>query len=584
MLNIKSIVIRNFMSIGNVSQSINFTEHDLILVLGENMDLGGDGSKNGTGKTTIANAISYALFGSAITNIKKDNLINATNMKNMVVTLDFELNGISYRIERGRKPNIFKFFKSGQETQPTGTDEAQGENRNTQEEIEQIIGISHDMFKHIVALNTYVEPFLSLKANDQRIIIEQLLGITKLSEKADLLRKDISISKDLIKEEEFKINAAIASNKRINDNISQLKIKSNNWIQSHNNKIVELESAINLLLELNINQEIQLHIDVKEYNDMIREYQLLHKEIIGHTNEISNINKNIQKLEHTLSKHNADTCPRCKQLVDEETHNRLRVEDQDELDVLKDKLAELIVAKDAAQSLIELLPNIANPDTPFYSTLSDAYNHKTSLETLGNDLVRESELVNPYLEQIEMLESNSIQSIDYSKLNELTIFRDHQDFLLKLLTNKDSFIRKKIIDQNLTFLNQRLGTYLNDMGLPHTVKFKSDLEVEISLFGKDFDFDNLSGGERTRLILSLSWTFRDVYENMNNQINLLFVDELIDGGLDTVGVESSLSILKNMTRISKRNIFLISHKEELVSRVPNILKVIKEGGFTTFNN
>ena len=183
-----------------------------------------------------------------------------------------------------------------------------------------------------------------------------------------------------------------------------------------------------------------------------------------------------------------------------------------------------------------------------------------------------------------MLESNSIQSIDYSKLNELTIFRDHQDFLLKLLTNKDSFIRKKIIDQNLTFLNQRLGTYLNDMGLPHTVKFKSDLEVEISLFGKDFDFDNLSRGERTRLILSLSWTFRDVYENMNNQINLLFVDELIDGGLDTVGVESSLSILKNMTRISKRNIFLISHKEELVSRVPNILKVIKEGGFTTFNN
>jgi DNA repair exonuclease SbcCD ATPase subunit len=162
--------------------------------------------------------------------------------------------------------------------------------------------------------------------------------------------------------------------------------------------------------------------------------------------------------------------------------------------------------------------------------------------------------------------------------------KDHQEFLMKLLTNKDSFIRKKIIDQNLTFLNHRLAHYLTDIGLPHTVKFKSDLEVEISMYGKEFDFDNLSRGERTRLILSLSWAFRDVFESMNDKISLLFIDELVDNGLDTSGTEAVLKILKEMARGGNKNIFLISHRDEFVTRIPNILKVVKEGGFTTLES
>jgi ABC-type multidrug transport system ATPase subunit len=112
-------------------------------------------------------------------------------------------------------------------------------------------------------------------------------------------------------------------------------------------------------------------------------------------------------------------------------------------------------------------------------------------------------------------------------------------------------------------LNARLEHYLDLTGLPHKVKFQSDLNVEIREHGRDLDFDNLSRGERTRLILGLSWSFRDVYESLNSSINLLFIDELIDNGLDPSGVESSLAVLKHMTRESSRNIFLISHKDEL---------------------
>jgi DNA repair exonuclease SbcCD ATPase subunit len=158
------------------------------------------------------------------------------------------------------------------------------------------------------------------------------------------------------------------------------------------------------------------------------------------------------------------------------------------------------------------------------------------------------------------------------------------DFLYKLLTSKDSFIRKRIIDQNLAFLNKRLQLYLDKTGLPHQVVFQNDLTVEITELGRDLDFDNLSRGERNRLILSMSWAFRDVWESLYQSINLLFIDELVDNGLDAAGVESALSVLKKMSRERNKNIYLISHKDELSSRVNNILKVIKDNGFTSYSN
>jgi ABC-type multidrug transport system ATPase subunit len=122
------------------------------------------------------------------------------------------------------------------------------------------------------------------------------------------------------------------------------------------------------------------------------------------------------------------------------------------------------------------------------------------------------------------------------------------------------------------------------MGLPHTVVFQNDLNVEITQLGQDLDFDNLSRGERNRLILGLSWSFRDVWESLYQNINLLFIDELVDNGLDASGVENALGVLKKMARERKKNIFLISHKDELIGRVNNVLKVIKENGFTSYSN
>jgi ABC-type glutathione transport system ATPase component len=219
----------------------------------------------------------------------------------------------------------------------------------------------------------------------------------------------------------------------------------------------------------------------------------------------------------------------------------------------------------------------------FYDKEEDAIKHQTNLTNLQTQLVSKAAEVDPYVEQIDDMQNQALQEVNYDTLNELTRLQEHQEFLLKLLTSKDSFIRKKIIEQNLSYLNNRLTYYLDRIGLPHTVVFQNDLTVSIEELGRELDFDNLSRGERNRLILSMSWAFRDVFESLYQPINVLFIDEMIDNGLDTQGVESALALLKQMSRERHKSIWLVSHRDELAGRVENILKVVKENGFTSYN-
>jgi ABC-type glutathione transport system ATPase component len=219
----------------------------------------------------------------------------------------------------------------------------------------------------------------------------------------------------------------------------------------------------------------------------------------------------------------------------------------------------------------------------FYDREEDAIHHRSSLAALEKQLEGKSAETDPYREQISDMQGQALQVVTYDTLNALTRLQEHQDFLLKLLTSKDSFIRKKIIEQNFSYLNQRLTYYLDRIGLPQTVVFQNDLTVSIEELGRELDFDNLSRGERNRLILSMSWAFRDVFESLYQPINVLFIDEMIDSGLDTQGVENSLALLKQMSRERHKSIWLVSHRDELSGRVENILRVIKEGGFTTYN-
>ena len=580
MLTIKNVSARNFMSIGAQTQAVNFDNNQLTLVLGHNLDLGGDGSRNGTGKTTIINALSYALYGEALTNIKRDNLINKTNAKGMMVSVEFEMNNTEYRIERGRKPNVLRLLVNGIEHQD---DDAQGDSRETQKDIEKIIGFPHEMFKQLIALNTYTEPFLSLRPNDQRAMIEQLLGITDLSAKADVLKELLKHTKDEIKEEEIKIQTLEASNQRIEKNIRDIEMRGKAWDRTHTEKLQSMELALTTLAELDVDTEIDNHKCVAEAKELQTQYNTINKEIVTLTTSCGRSEKSILDLKGNIQDADAGVCPACGQdTAHLSTHTEYKADLQEKLNAETEYYTE---QNDRLQELTVALATISVPvcNTPFYKTVEEAYEHKHNMDTLAVQYGEKMDDINPYIEQIDSLKETGLQNIDWDRINELNELKEHQEFLHKLLTNKDSFIRKRIIDQNISYLNHRLAYYLERIGLPHEVKFSSDLSVEITEYGRDLDFDNLSRGERNRLILSLSWAFRDIYESLNHPMNLLCIDELIDSGMDTTGVENALAILKKMNREQKKNIFLVSHKEELVGRVHNVLTVIKEGGFTSYN-
>jgi DNA repair exonuclease SbcCD ATPase subunit len=581
MIHIKDLTVKNFMSVGNATQAINFDRRDLTLVLGENLDLGGDGSRNGTGKTTIINALSYALYGQALTNIRRDNLVNKTNGKNMLVSLDFSIGGLDYRVERGRKPNVLKFYVNAEEQ--AADDNAQGDSRETQQAIESVLGMTHDMFRHVLALNTYTEPFLSLKATDQRIIIEQLLGITLLSERAERIKELNRVTKESITAEEMRIRAVQEANRRIEEQIESLKKRQKMWLDKQRDDCNKLQQAIAALEHIDIDAEIQAHRDLDAYHARKKTIDEHNRYIRQIDAEQAKIAKEQDKIKRELAALDDHQCYACGQNIHDAKQDEIRKNKQAALQ----EIALQYLANDTQRTEhvneLDDLGELGTAPTVFYDDLEQALGHKNSVDGLHRDLEHRSAETDTYGEQIEDMQGQALQTVSYDELNELTRLQEHQDFLLKLLTNKDSFIRKKIIEQNLSYLNNRLTHYLDRIGLPHQVIFQNDLTVEITELGRELDFDNLSRGERNRLILSMSWAFRDVWESLYHPINVLFIDELVDSGMDTQGVENSLALLKKMSRERHKSIWLVSHRDELAGRVENILRVVKENGFTSYN-
>jgi DNA repair exonuclease SbcCD ATPase subunit len=581
MILLKNITLRNFLSIGAVTQAVNFDSKELTLILGENLDLGGDGARNGTGKTTLIQGLSYVLFGTPINQIRKDNLINRTNAKGMMVTLEFACNGVDYKIERGRRPNILKFYVDNKEEECVN--DAQGENKETQEHIERAIGMTPDMFKHIVALNTYSEPFLAMKANDQRNIIEQLLGITLLSEKAEQVKLLIKNTKDTILEEEYKVKAIEEANKRILEQIDSLKKRQKLWDLKHNEDLQKLKDDLDELQKLDIDSELQGHKDLAAYNQRKKDHADLDKSIVRTEDDLVKEEKAVKKIDKELAQLAEHKCYACGQEIHDEKYNKvLKEKEKAKKDCDKNikEYNELIEQLKIAKT--ELGP-IGKQPKLYYDTEQEAFQHRNAVDNLVKLIADKDIDENPYTDQISEMEQKAVQEINFDKINQLTKIADHQKFLLDLLTSKDSFVRKKIIDQNLSYLNARLTHYLDRIGLPHQVIFLNDLSVEITEYGRELDFDNLSRGERNRLILGLSFAFRDVWESLYYPINTLFIDELIDSGLDSIGVENAMAILKDMSRNRNKSVWLVSHREELAGRVPSVLKVIKENGFTTYS-
>jgi DNA repair exonuclease SbcCD ATPase subunit len=440
--------------------------------------------------------------------------------------------------------------------------------------------MSADMFRHIVALNTYSEPFLALKTNEQKNIIEQLLGITILSEKAETIKNLIKESKDSIQAEEFKVKAIEEANKRVKEQIESLKRRQKLWKTKHDEDLEKLAIEYTKLSAIDIDKELQAHKDLVIYNDQVRLKTDHDANLSRAKSDLAKEKKSWAKLDTEVKTLKEHKCYACGQEFHDESHSQVL---NKKIEALTDSKKHLDEFEATIKSLEDNPVFVSTNPTTHYKTEAEAVKHSSQIANTLVSIENKAAEVDPYDEQINEMESQALQEIDFENINRLTKTLEHQKFLLDLLSSKDSFVRKKIIDQNLSYLNSRLTHYLDKIGLPHQVVFQNDLQVEITELGRDLDFDNLSRGERNRLILGLSFAFRDVWENLYSPINTLFIDELIDSGLDTMGVENAIAILKDMSRRRQKSIWLVSHREELAGRVPNVLKVIKEKGFTSYS-
>ena len=355
------------------------------------------------------------------------------------------------------------------------------------------------------------------------------------------------------------------------------------WDAKNSEDISTLKNKVAQLKELDIEAELNGHKELALYNQRKKDHSDIDTSTQRTLNDIDREAKSITKIEKELGILETNKCHTCGQDFHDDAHTQVFESKQESLTELNERVEELTEVCIELEKVKLSLGVVGDKPAVFYNSEQEAIEHRSKVEGFVSQIESKELDENPYTEQVSEMESHAIQEQDFDKVNELSRTGDHQKFLLELLTSKDSFVRKKIIDQNLSYLNSRLTSYLDKMGLPHQVVFQNDLTVEITELGRELDFDNLSRGERNRLILGLSFAFRDVWENLYEPINVIFIDELIDSGLDTIGVENAMGILKSKSRNNNKSIWLVSHREELAGRVPSVLQVVKENGFTTYS-
>ena len=572
-LKFKSISIRNFLSYGNQDTTISLENQGSVNVLGENLDNSGG---NGSGKTVLINALCYALYNKPFGNISLERLINRTNVsKNtqMEVRVLFEKDNYEYEIFRARGSEyVISLTRDGEDITP-GKGVSECDNL-----ILNIIGISYELFTRIIIFSGTSGDFLQLPIAKQRGLIEELFRISILSDKAKLLKEtintttqDIKIAEAVIKHQE---SANELHKKQIKDAIARVDLWEKQTLTSREHIIDLLER----IKEVDFEEEQLLQKEkVKLQQHIQMETSLLQNKKKELTLATSSLEKDLNELEHLTN----DKCPYCLQDF-KDTENKIEM-----LNVrITEHTANLEYLEEAISSQDD---NLKKAKTELesvsarikHSDLNELLKAKDNIVANQTKLEQLTIAVNPYIEPLNKLKEQGNTYIETDKLDLLKQHLEHQQFLLKLLTDKNSFLRQKIISKNIPFLNRRLNIYTSQLGLPHIVNFDADMSCTVSEYGRELDFDNLSQGEKKRVSTALMLAFRDVHHHLGMQDNLLFVDELDGGAMDIPGIDAIVKLLKQITRDENLSAFIISHHPAVVGRFEQTLYIRKQHGFSS---
>jgi DNA repair exonuclease SbcCD ATPase subunit len=578
------------MSFGNQTTVVQLDRSGTTLIVGEDLDNTSNGlGANGVGKTTIVNALAYAMYDKPVSNISKDNLVNNINKKNMEVTVTFENDGMFYMIRRVRKSKSYAAGNYVELYEKLGSQDFTKEDEitpdsvgNTNKKIVDIVGIPYDLFVRIVVFSATHVPFLDLPvrhvtAANQTGIVEELFDITTLSEKAELLKAQIKLSEQEIGKKKTRIVSLEKEHLRHTEQIKSAKRRVIAWENTNTKDIEDLEATLQKVDNVDIEAQRKLHDKLtkveQELNASLEAQRKIEKGITSSAIKKATIE---EELEHLRDQ----KCPYCLQKYeDAEQKINEKVLLVEESIKLIEELSTGLDTMDAQVSKLTKKHKLTKNKITV-ANLEELLEIKNQSATLATKLEELKNATNPFIEALDELEELQLDVIGYDEVNELTKHIDHQKFLLKLLTKKDSFVRKVLLNKNIPFLNSRLQQYLTDLGLPHTVEFTHQLTAEISQFGRPMDFGNLSNGQRARVNIALSFAFRDVLQNLHTRINVCLLDEVLDVGLDAVGVQNAARMLKRKARDENLSLYIISHRDEIDSAFENTMTVQMTKGFS----
>lgn len=578
MLKIKQITFRNFRSYGKVDTVVNFESPGTTLLTGKNDD---GGTTNGQGKTSVLFALTWLLYDKVIDSVNKDELINNTNKVDMAGEVSFSVKEDEVVVKRWRKSgksnrdNGAALFINGLDVTPAGNDKI-----NTK--IQELIGIDFELFSRIVVYSASNKSFFDLPTtshyeSNQTDMVEQLFNLQMLSEKAVALKAQIKSTETELTTQKRLIEQAdkqLASHKTL---VEKTEVRKANWEQTRLDDITAIDADLQLVNQVDFEEERKHHLVITECSTVKRDVA---GEKRVHESKLATTTKQVRDLTVEIKSLSDSTCPYCEQEFAGAAAKRSHVETQ--LEKAVKQMTELKVEVTACDAELRMLDGlIANSKNK--ATVAD-FDHLVELKATHHDLETKltqlREQLNPHTDTLQELIDAQPVVPEFESVNKLTTLNEHQQFLLKLLTKKDSFIRKALLHKNIPLLNERMAYYLESLGLPHTVEFMPSLTANITQFGRELSFGSLSNGQKARVNFALSLAFGDLLQKIHQKINIQLFDEVLDIGLDAHGISAASRLLKLKARKEGLSIFVITHRDELSNAFDNQLTVRQKDGFS----
>ena len=568
MIHFKTIRWKNFLSTGNAFTEMCLDCNHSTLIVGT----------NGAGKSTVLDAICFALFNKPFRKINKPQLVNAVNEKDCLVEIEFNIGSREYLIRRGIKPNVFEIHLNGNMLNQEASAAEQ------QKSLEQnILKLNYKSFTQVVILgsSTFV-PFMQLTPNNRREVIEDLLDIKIFSTMNLILKDRIKVLKEQIRELDYKMEIAKEKVQMQQRFIQDLKNQSKESNVQRQSEISKLQDEIVLAREVNESNLVtctRLQTELEEYDNVDDEHNKLRIYESKFADKFKKLRSDYKFFEKN------DTCPTCKQSIDQELRTDKKTSITSSISELETASSEL---KDKLQKVQEdlqakknLLAQLQELNAQMVSNNKEISWKEQSIEKLNEQIAKQEGGGANLKREQEKLKELAKEGMTIEKYMSTSKHdRDNHDVVVNML--KDTGIKANIIKKYLPVMNQLINRYLKELDFYVSFELDENFEETIkSRFRDEFSYASFSEGEKMRIDLALLFTWRTIAKMKNSaNTNLLMLDEIFDSSLDSSGTDDFMKILRTFSEDT--NVFVISHKPDVLQdKFERLLRVEKKQNFST---